>query len=127
LAEREKEKEVLERKRLMEEYESLKTILKEIKTLNETRIGQETQNRMRESVDIQKGEYQTKKLEKNLDEIRKKINRSEESEKALKQEVEHMERELAKLKSKRDTINKALTELINDNDRQDTQLSSYKN
>jgi chromosome segregation ATPase len=127
LAEREKEKEVLERKRLMEEYESLKTILKEIKTLNETRIGQETQNRMRESVDIQKGEYQTKKLEKNLDEIRKKISRSEESEKALKQEVEHMERELAKLKSKRDTINKALTELINDNDRQDTQLSSYKN
>lgn len=117
----------MERKRLMEEYESLKTILKEIKTLNETRIGQETQNRMRESVDIQKGEYQTKKLEKNLDEIRKKISRSEESEKALKQEVEHMERELAKLKSKRDTINKALTVLINDNDRQDTQLSSYKN
>lgn len=38
-----------------------------------------------------------------------------------------MERELSKLKSKRDTINKTLTELINDNDRQDTQLSSYKN
>lgn len=71
----------------MEEYESLKTMLKEIKNLNETRISQETQTRMRESVDIQKGEYQTKKLEKNLEELRKKIARSEESEKALKQEV----------------------------------------
>ena len=46
----------------MEEYESLKTILAELKVLNFARITKETQMRMRESVDIQKGEYQSKKL-----------------------------------------------------------------
>jgi len=56
------------------------------------------QVRKRESIDIQKGEYQTKKLEKNLDEIKKKLTRSEESEKMLRQEVEHMEHQLEKLK-----------------------------
>jgi len=40
LAEKEKEREILERKSYMEEYESLKTILKEIKALNEIRINQ---------------------------------------------------------------------------------------
>ena len=46
----------------MEEYESLKNIIKEIKALNETRTNQQIQNRKRESMDIQKGQYQTKKL-----------------------------------------------------------------
>jgi hypothetical protein len=62
LAQSEKEKEVLQRKKYMEEYESLKTILTELKVLNFARITKETQMRMRESVDIQKGEYQSKKL-----------------------------------------------------------------
>jgi len=61
-------------------------------------MNQEVQVRKRESIDIQKGEYQTKKLEKNLDEIKKKLTRSEESEKMLRQEVEHMEHQLEKLK-----------------------------
>ena len=40
LAQNEKEKEVLERKKYMEEYESLKMILMQIKVLNEGRISQ---------------------------------------------------------------------------------------
>ena len=46
----------------MEEYESLKTVLKEIQQLNETRISKEIDSRKRESIDIQKGETQTRKL-----------------------------------------------------------------
>ena len=47
LAQSEKEKEVLQRKKYMEEYESLKTILAELKVLNFARITKETQMRMR--------------------------------------------------------------------------------
>jgi len=54
----------------------LKKILKEIKALNEVRINQEIQNRKRESADIQKGEIQTKKLEKSFEETKKKLTRS---------------------------------------------------
>lgn len=60
----------------MEEFESLKVVLKELETLNSTRLTQEVANRKRESVDIQKGELQSRKLEKNLEEIKKKLNRS---------------------------------------------------
>jgi chromosome segregation ATPase len=127
LAVSEKEKEVLQRKRYMEEYESLKTILGEIKSLNDVRINQETSIKMRESIDIQKGDYQTKKLEKSLEEIKKKLSRSEESEKVLRQEVEYLERELAKVTAKKDGANATLTKLITENDKQDTFLSSLKN
>ena len=111
----------------MEEYESLKTILFELQTLNYARITKETQMRMRESVDIQKGQYQSKKLEKNLEEIKKKLFKSEESEKVLRQQVEHMERELGKLKSKKDLVSQSLTKMVTENDKQDTLLTSYKN
>lgn len=63
----------------MEEFESLKVVLKELETLNATRLIQEVTNRKRESVDIQKGELQSRKLEKNLEEIKKKLTRSEDS------------------------------------------------
>lgn len=63
----------------MEEFESLKIVLKELETLNATRLTQEVANRKRESVDIQKGELQSRKLEKNLEEIKKKLTRSEDS------------------------------------------------
>lgn len=63
----------------MEEFESLKIVLKELETLNATRLIQEVTNRKRESVDIQKGELQSRKLEKNLEEIKKKLTRSEDS------------------------------------------------
>ena len=99
----------------------------EIKTLNFTRVNQETQGRLRESNDIQKGDYQNGKLQRNLDEIKKKLIRSEQSEKVLKQEVEHMERELSKLKTKREEINQNLNRMVTENDKQDTLLSSYKN
>lgn len=57
----------------------MKIVLKELETLNATRLTQEVANRKRESVDIQKGELQSRKLEKNLEEIKKKLNRSEDS------------------------------------------------
>ena len=47
LAQDEKEKEVLSRKKYMEEYEALKKILNEIRSLNLIRITQETVNRQR--------------------------------------------------------------------------------
>jgi|688.fasta_scaffold726248_2 hypothetical protein len=50
----------------MEEFESLRVVLKELETLNANRLSQEVANRKRDSLDIQKGETQTKKLEKNL-------------------------------------------------------------
>jgi hypothetical protein len=50
-----KELEVIERKRLMEEYESLRVVLKELETLNANRLSQEVANRKRDSLDIQKG------------------------------------------------------------------------
>ena len=74
----------------MEEFESLRVVLKELETLNANRLSQEVANRKRDSLDIQKGETQTKKLEKNLQEIRKKLARSEDSERVLKQEIEHL-------------------------------------
>ena len=46
----------------MEEFESLKVVLKELETLNAIRLTQEVANRKRESVDIQKGELQSRKL-----------------------------------------------------------------
>jgi hypothetical protein len=55
LANEQKELEVIERKRLMEEYESLRVVLKELETLNANRLSQEVANRKRDSLDIQKG------------------------------------------------------------------------
>lgn len=60
----------------MEEFESLRVVLKELQTLNASRLAQEVANRKRDSLDIQKGETQTRKLEKNLEEVRKKLTRS---------------------------------------------------
>jgi Na+-transporting NADH:ubiquinone oxidoreductase subunit NqrA len=54
----------------------LKVVLQEIRILNEARMNQEVIIRKRESIDIQKGEYQTKKLERNLEEVKKKLVRS---------------------------------------------------
>jgi hypothetical protein len=63
----------------------LKVVLREIQILNEARMNQEVLIRKRESIDIQKGEYQTKKLERNLEEVKKKLVRSEDAERGLRQ------------------------------------------
>lgn len=89
-------------------------------------MSQEVLVRKRQSVEIQKGEYQTKKLERNLEEVKKKLGRSEEAERVLRQEVEHMETQLGKLKERREELSQTVNRLSAANDKQETLLGSCR-
>lgn len=75
-------------------------MLSEILTMNLLRKDKEALHRKSVSVDISKAEEQTKKLEKRLDEIKKKLLKNEEANFTISNEVFAFERELAELKQK---------------------------
>lgn len=58
--------------------------------------------------------------------MKKKLARSEDSERALRQETEHLERDLCKLKERRTELNECLGKLSAANDKTDTELTNLR-